>query len=116
LSDYLAVRTAGISYVNETNLTVKVDISTNSFPHLLWHNTMEEIATTLKKLPKSTSSMQKYWVTSLYITGEREEFVHNGRSRMFTEIAEPILKGKGWTEARFFPRNSAEKWHRNKGA
>jgi hypothetical protein len=107
LSDYLAVRTAGLSYVNETDLTVKVDISTNSFPHLLWHNTMEEIATTLKKLPKSTSSMQKYWVTSLYITGEREEFVHNGRSRMFTEIAEPILKEKGWTELNMYDMGAA---------
>jgi hypothetical protein len=53
--------------------------------------------------------MQKYWVTSLYITGEREEFVHNGRSRMFTEIAEPILglKGKGWTEFNIYDIGSA---------
>jgi hypothetical protein len=107
VKDYLAVRIADLHFVKSTGPTVVVDISTNSFPHLLWHSSLEEIAAKLDKLPNSTLDRPKYWMTSLYITSEREEFVHNGRSRMFTEIAEPILTDKGWTELNMYDMGAA---------
>jgi hypothetical protein len=105
--DYLTIRMADIQFVNATDSTVVVEMSTHSFPHLLWHNSMEEIAEKLNALPESTVKEPRYWISSVYISSEREDFVHNGRAVMFNKIAEPIFAKKGYTQLNIYDMGAA---------
>ena len=103
--DYLDMRVKGVYYYNESSsitsntrsrvTTMVPVIHTLFMPHLLWHYSIEQFTTALYWLDNSTPLRPLFWVTGFYITSEREEHVHNGRSKWFTEIAEPILRKKG---------------------
>ena len=107
VSDYLRIRTRGLHFPNSTENTIEISIDTISFPHLLWHMSTEELISHLSALPVATPLKQKYWLTSFYISSEREQFVHNGRARVYTEVAEPILKAKGWIELNMYDVGAA---------
>jgi len=104
VSQYLNQRLQRVAYSDEG---IDVYVSTLKSPHLLWHESFEELRATLNKQPTTKEGQLRFWVNSGFIASEREHHVYVDRSRIFNAIAEPILAAKGWSQLDWFAPGAA---------
>ena len=77
-----------------------VTVSSLTWPHLLWHNTVDMYKVWLedkKNMDAVLNSDETYWVTPYFISSEREPYVQMERALEFAKHTEAILTPKGYT-------------------